>query len=133
MKHMLNRLVAVFGLSIPLAIANPSYLVTHNKTNVQSNAFVAGVIPSSVPTPPNGDSKVHWVLVRILCAGHTIQGRCSALIKMATNTRNPIPLGMVSMDIESGDIIPKQISANGYTLTVNGPGEVTLEKVGPWV
>jgi hypothetical protein len=129
MNQILNCLVAtVFGLSTPLAMASPSYLVTHNKTNVQSNAFVAGVIPSTVPTQPNEDNRVHWVLIRILCAGHTIQGRCPALIKMATNTRNPIPLGMVTMDIASGDIMPKEMSANGYTFTVNGPGEVTLTR-----
>ncbi len=41
---------------------------------------------------------------------------------------NPVDIGVVSMDLDSGDIIPKQISANGYTLNVKGPGETTITK-----
>ena len=47
---------------------------------------------------------------------------------MDTNTGNPIEIGIVSLDLTTGDISPKQISANGYTMTVNGPGESTLSK-----
>ena len=47
---------------------------------------------------------------------------------METNTENPVDIGMVSMDLDTGDITPKTITANGYTLVVNGPGETTLSK-----
>lgn len=117
---------AALSMSTTVICASPLYLVTHNTTNFESNAFVAGIIPSTVPTRPNSDGKVHWALVRMSCAGYSINGLCPAMIKMATNTSNPINVGMVTMNIETGDIQPKQISANGFTFTVNGPGEATL-------
>ena len=45
---------------------------------------------------------------------------------MASNTDTPIKIGTLAMDVDTGDITPKQLSANGYTITVNGPGETTL-------
>lgn len=127
MNQMFKGLAAAaLSLSATVVMSSPTYLITHNRTNVESNAYVAGSIPSPVPTAAGKDGAVHWALVRMSCYGHTVNGRCPALIKMATNTPYPINLGMVTMDIESGDIAPKQISANGYTFTVNGPGEVTL-------
>ena len=45
---------------------------------------------------------------------------------MGTNTASPVLLGMVTLDLVSGLITPSQVSGNGYTLTVNGPGETTL-------
>jgi hypothetical protein len=47
---------------------------------------------------------------------------------MATNTPNPVELGWVSMNLVTGDISPKFLSANGYTLEVNGPGETTISE-----
>ena len=132
MNKMLKGLaVAALSLSSTLVLASPTYLVTHNHTDVQSNAYVAGVVPSPVPTNPCSEGKVHWALVRMSCYSQMINGRCPAVIKMATNTAAPIILGMVSMDVETGDILPKQISANGYTFTVNGPGEGTLTQSFP--
>ena len=127
MKPFIKTVTAItLGLATTAALASPKQLVTHNLTNVESNAFVAGTIPSQHPTHPQSDNKVMWAGVRLACFGHTTNGKCSALIKMATNTANPVDLGVVSIDLESGDITPKQITAYGYTMTVNGPGETTL-------
>jgi hypothetical protein len=129
MKLMLKSLSAI-ALSIGAAatFAAPTFLTTHNNTDVESNAYVAGTIPSPYPTQAYNTRQVYWNMVRIACYGHATGGKCSAVIKMATNTANPIILGTVSMDLESGDISPKQLTNEGYTLIVNGPGETTLSK-----
>lgn len=129
----MNRLlksvtVGALSLLTAAAFAAPQQLITHNTTNVESNAFIDGTIPSQHPTKAHSDGKVFWTIVKMACFGHTTNGKCSALIKMATNTAAPVILGTVSMDLESGDITPKQIIANGYMLTVNGPGETTLSE-----
>ena len=41
-------------------------------------------------------------------------------------TNNPVELGWVQMNVSTGDIIPKTLSANGYTLKVIGVAEVDL-------
>ncbi|KTD25023.1 Uncharacterised protein [Legionella lansingensis] len=128
MNQLLKSLTAsALALITTAALASPAYLITHNRTNVESNAYVAGV-PSPHPTKANSDGKVSWLAVRVACYNHTENGICKAVIKMATNTPNPIELGVVSMNIESGDITPKALTGNGYTMTVNGLGEATLTK-----
>lgn len=129
----MNLLVKSFSavalsLSALTAFAAPAYLITHNSTNEESNAFVAGTIPSPYPTLANSTRQVYWNLVKLACYGHTSNGKCSALIKMATNTANPVNIGTVIMDINTGEITPKQISANGYTVTVIGLGETRITK-----
>lgn len=129
MKFMLRSLsVMALTLSAATAFATPAHLVTHNNTDKESNAFIAGTIPSPYPTAAHSTRKVYWNMVRLACYGHVVDGRCPAVIKMETNTSNPIVIGTVSMNIESGDITPKKLSSNGYTLTVNGPGESTITK-----
>ena len=114
-------LTASFALATP-----PKQLITHNETSVESNAFVAGTIPSQHPTKPYADNHVMWASVRMACFGHLTNGRCPALIRMKTNTENPVDLGTVTIDLNTGDIQPKSIHANGYTMIVNGPAETTL-------
>ncbi|KTD16022.1 hypothetical protein [Legionella israelensis] len=114
------------GITSSIAIASPNYLITHNKTNLESNAYVANSIPSRHPTPAHSDGKVSWTLVKIACFGRSTNGVCPAMIKMATNTPQPFDLGMVYLNLSTGDISPKVLSAHGYKMTVNGPGEATL-------
>jgi hypothetical protein len=129
MKLLQRTLAAItLTLSATTVLAKPEYLITHNNTNEESNAFIAGSIPSPHPTAAHSTRKVYWNLVRLACYGHTTDGKCSALIRMATNTPNPIDIGYVHMDLVSGDITPKQFSAQGYTFTVNGLGEATIDK-----
>ncbi|MGL5742896.1 MAG: hypothetical protein ACRCXC_10335 [Legionella sp.] len=116
-----------FCFSAVTAFAAPSVLTTHNNTNVESNAFIAGV-PSIYPTAANTTRQVSWNLVKLACFGHTTDGKCPAIIKMATNTANPVDIGTVQLDLATGDITPKTLSNNGYTLIVNGPGEATVTK-----
>ena len=123
-----NFSAVVLSLSTVTALAAPSYLTTHNETDVQSNAFIAGTIPSPYPTAPHSKKEVHWNLVKLACYGHTKNNKCPALVKMATNTSNPIEVGYLEMDLTTGEITPSLISSNGYTLTVNGPAEATITK-----
>ncbi len=128
---MLKSLSAItLGLSTFAAFATPTHLTTHNNTTEESNAFIAGV-PSPYPTAPNKTRQVFWNLVKMACYGHTPdkdKNKCEATIKMATNTASPITIGTLSMDLATGDINPKELSAKGYTLTVNGLGETTITK-----
>lgn len=106
----------------------PAFLTTHNNTDQESNAFVAGTIPSPYATPAHSTRQIYWNMVKIACYGHTANGKCTALIKMATNTDSPVDVGTVTLNLEDGDITPKQLSANGYTVIINGPGEATINK-----
>ena len=129
MKCLLKKLSAVaLSLFAITAMAAPKHLITHNTTDAESNAFVAGTIPSQHPTKAHSDGKVFWTAVKMACFGHTVDNKCAAVIKMATNTPNPITVGTVIMDVNSGEITPAQLSANGYTVTVNGPGETTISR-----
>ncbi|PJD95711.1 MAG: hypothetical protein CK426_04065 [Legionella sp.] len=129
MKFVLKSLsVLTLSLSTLIAFAAPTHLITHNNTNEESNAYIAGA-PSPYPTKAQSTRTVLWNLVRMACYGHTDNtGKCSAVIKMATNTPNPIELGVLSMNLSTGDITPKVLSANGYTFTVTAPGEATITK-----
>ena len=127
MNRLIKTLTAgALGLCAATALAAPKQLITHNTTNAESNAYIAGTIPSQHPTKAHSDGKVFWTAVKMACFGHVVDGKCSALILMETNTPNPVTLGTVMLDLDSGDITPKQLSANGYTITVNGPGETTI-------
>lgn len=127
MKHLLKHVtIGALSLFAATAIAAPRHLVTHNTTDAESNAYINGTIASQHPTKPHSDGKVFWTAVKMACFGHTTDGKCTALIIMQTNTPSPVTIGTVTVDLESGDITPKQLSANGYTITVNGPGETTI-------
>ncbi len=129
MNRFIKHLTAgALSLLAAAAIAAPKQLITHNTTDSESNAFVDDIIASQHPTKPHSDGKVFWTAVKMACFGHTIDGKCTALIRMDTNLPTPIDVGHVTMDLETGDITPKQVSNNGYTITVNGPGETTLSK-----
>jgi hypothetical protein len=124
--QQLTALTLCFVTSAVMAM--PTSLTTHNLTNVESNAYVAGTIPSPVPTKANSNSVVPWLVVQMACYGRTTGDICPATIKMATNTPNPIELGNVFLNMKTGEITPTHVSANGYTFTVNGIAEATLTK-----
>ncbi len=134
MSRLFKSLAAItLGLTCATSMAAtpPRQLVTHNLTDVESNAFVAGTIPSQHPTKAHSDGKVIWTEVRMACFGHTVNGKCAALIKMATGPNDggtPVELGTIILDLNSGEMTPSQLTANGYTMRVNGPGEATISK-----
>ncbi len=67
MNFMVKSLSAIaLGLSAASALAHPAYLITNNTTDVQSNAFIAGV-PSPHPTAAHSSNKVYWNMVRLAC------------------------------------------------------------------
>lgn len=120
----------VVGLMMSQSVwAAPSVLITHNTTDVESNAYIDGTIPSLYPTKPHSDSRVIWNVVRLACHGHTQNNQCLALIRMAPNTPDALDVGYVSLNLITGEITPKELVANGYHLVVNGPAETTLEKL----
>lgn len=130
MKSILKAVSAItlsFNSLFAFAVA-PTYLVTHNNTNEQSNAFVGGTTPSPYPTPANATRQVAWNLVRIACYGISNGDYCTATIKMATDTSNPVVVGNLTMNLKTGDITPKTMTSNGYTITVNGPAQTTITK-----
>ena len=126
--NYLHRLLAAAVLSVTATtvLASPILLITHNTTDLESNAFIGGTVRSNYPSKAHSDNSVSWVSVKMACFGRIVNGKCPALIRMGTNTPNPVDIGTVSMDVNTGDITPKQITNNGYTLIVNGPGETTL-------
>ena len=74
MKRTLKSLAIItLGMNSLVAMASPTYLVTHNRTNLESNAFVAGTTPSPTPTRANSNGTVHWAIVRMACYGHIIK------------------------------------------------------------
>jgi hypothetical protein len=132
MKLVLKSLSAVaLSLGISSAFAAPTFLTMTNNTQEQSNAFIAGTIPSAYPTAPNSTGKVYWNLVRLACYGHTTpDGKCPAVIKMATDTPNPITIATVAMDLASGEItVQSATGQGGYLFTVKGPGMAEVNKI----
>jgi hypothetical protein len=128
MNLLFKSLSAItLSLSAVTTFATPAFLTTYNNTNEESNAYVAGA-PSIYPTAAHSKREVYWNLVKLACYGHTTGKNCPAVVKMATNTANPIEIGTLSMNLDTGDITPKQISNNGYTITVTGLAETTITK-----
>ena len=112
--------------------AVPQYLMTHNTTDVESNAFIDGTIPSLYPTKAHTDNKVYWNMVRLACHGHTNGDQCAALVKMNTHNgeagSDSVEVGYLMLNLKTGEITPKQLSGNCYRLVVNGLGETTLSR-----
>ena len=129
MKFMLKSLSAItLNLLAATALAAPAYLTTHNNTDLESKAYIAGIVPSPYGTPAHDTHKIYWTTVRMICHPYKTNEKCTALVKVGTDTNNPIDIGYVTLDLATGDINPKQLSNNGYTITVNGPGEATISK-----
>jgi hypothetical protein len=129
--NLLLKSIAVITLSVATlttTFAATEFLITHNHTDLESNAFVAGSIPSPYPTAANTTRQVYWNMVRIACYGHIVNNLCAATIKVGTNTARPITVGEVFLDLKSGEITPKYLSAQGYTFIVDGIGEASLFK-----
>jgi hypothetical protein len=128
MRRLLTSFLALTLTTTAAFAVPPKQLITHNTTDLESNAFVAGSIPSQYPTKAHSDGKVYWAAVRMACFGHIINNKCPALIRVGTNTDTPLDVGIVELNLETGEITPNFISNNGYTMMVNGPGESTLIK-----
>ncbi|AHE66612.1 hypothetical protein [Legionella oakridgensis] len=117
---------AALSLTTMAVFAVPSQLKTHNDTDFQSNAYVGPSldIASPHPTKAHSTNSVFWGVVQVICGKRT--GTCNALIKMKTDTASPVTIGQVTLNLDTGDITPKSLTANGFTITVIGPGETRI-------
>lgn len=122
--------ITALSLSSALSFAvPPSMLISHNKIDVESQAYLGPNldIPQQ-PTAPGGVKKVSWVAVRVMCMNTPKPGICPAKIKV--NTTPHTTLGVVEMNLNTGEITPTVLSKNGYTMTVLNPGEIEFTKAG---
>lgn len=104
----------------------PQYLITHNKTPYQSMTYVDGRISLPKVSDPSSDTAILWLTVNKLCYGRTASNKCPLVIKMRTDSGYPFDLGVIYVDLKTGEINPKQLSNNQVTLKVNNVGEFTL-------
>ncbi|KTD63879.1 hypothetical protein [Legionella spiritensis] len=105
--------------------ASPKAMVTHNQTSMTTNAYVDGVAAPK-PAMPHSTTSVPWFFVKAGCDKHVGDGICPAVIKMNIDSDSPIEVGTLYVDLHSGVISPAEISAHGFTITVNAPGEITV-------
>lgn len=128
MNALLKGVAAMtLGLSSALAFAAPTHLITDNQTNFQSNAFINGTVQSPYPTPKMTKKKLLWSMVQLACSPYVdSQKQCSALIRMGTDTPNPVDVGWLKMNMSTGEITPTEVRHNGFIIKVIGAGEVVI-------
>ena len=126
-----SKFFTAAALALPLSVvhAAPTYLITHNNTDVESNAYIDGTRPSPCPSKAHDTNTVAWIIVQMACLSKASTGKCTAVIKMETNTKTPVTVGTVELTLADGTIQPQSLVANGYRMTVNGPAEITLDKI----
>ncbi|MGQ3889788.1 hypothetical protein ACQUW5_12255 [Legionella sp. CNM-1927-20] len=124
-RSILGTAILITSLFTAELLAAPKAMITHNLTDTTTNAYVDGV-PAPEPAGPYATTKVPWTIVKIGCSKHKEEGVCPAVIKMDIDSSSPIIVGTLYVDLESGVIMPAKISANGFTVEVNAPGEITV-------
>ncbi|STX52419.1 Uncharacterised protein [Legionella busanensis] len=124
---ILSATILITSLFTADLLAAPKAMITHNLTDTTTNAYVDG---RAAPQPawPNETTKVSWTIVKAGCRDHREEGICPAMIKMDIDSSSPIVVGTLYIDLETGVITPAKISANGFTVEVNAPGEITVLK-----
>lgn len=122
--------VVIFCFSNAYAGGAPSNFVTRNYTEFQSNAKVEGnwsPFPTHPGTPENpGERAVHWTALKLFCG--FFASTCKAEIYMKTDTDTPVFVGEGTMDLSTGDITPKELTNNGFTLTSPEAGLIEIRK-----
>jgi hypothetical protein len=106
----------------------PRQLVTHNLTNVWSNAYINNQFATDRhATPPHQTKGVPWIEVLMACKQYLINGVCWATVKMDTKG-SPVELCKVGLNMTTGELTPESRCAgnNGYSFTVDGKGVATL-------
>ena len=114
------------------AADHPKNFVTRNYTQYLSNARV-GLIWSPYPTPaatPGSYSEraVNWTGLKALCG--FLAETCGAKIYMYTaeDPSNKIYVGEGVMDMSTGEVTPKTLTNNGFTLTSPAPAVIEIRK-----
>ena len=125
MYSLFKNLCAItLSVTAATALATPTHYITHNDTDLLTNVIVNGT-ESPFPTFPHSTRKIAWRMVKLGC-GRAPNGMCAVLIKIRTDTSDPIEIGTLYMDMNSGELTPQSISANGYTVNVLGAAEVAI-------
>ena len=105
-----------------VALAAPSELVVENKTDYQARAYVNGM--SKNPAEAHSSMSLSWWALKLVCA---FQTDCKATVKMKTDTSNPVSLGDVSINLDSGIIDTSKLShAEGFNVSYVAPGHAVV-------
>lgn len=123
-----NTCIVLLSFISNLAFAEPNYYVTHNSTNVGTTISILEARPYSFYTAPHSSSKVEWWMLQTGCNYYLMNSKCKVIIKTETNFPNPVDVGILTMDMRTGELSPKYISTNGYTISVIGAGEIHIYK-----
>ena len=111
-----------------LARAEPMYYVTHNRTDFETKTLIASDNPIFFSTPEHSSSKIDWWMLQHRCETLLMNHTCKVLLKAETNSNHPVELGVLTIDLKYGEIYPKYLSANGYSVSVIGIGEIHIYK-----
>lgn len=106
------------------ALASPSYMVTENKTSASVSANIGGQ-ESRDPVKPGETKNRPWFLVKAMCKIAGQSSSCSADI-VANKNGDKSKLGTMTMNLDSGEISPKQLNNGRYTLNVVGNAHVII-------
>ena len=120
---------ALFGTGSLYAEENlhPKSFTTKNYTKYYSNVKIKNTW-TPFPTPPGNPQdpavrSVPWLGLKLLC--HRAEF-CTAELWMKTNTDNPVYIGEGVMNVNTGEITPKELVSNGFKLTSPEPGVIEL-------
>lgn len=106
------------------AQASVTQFTVHNYIGSESNAKFYGNWSSPIPAGGTGNYPISAVIA--LCKSHN---PCKGQIWAETNTAHPIHVGWLQFNTDTGLITNSfTMPSQGYTLTVNGPAEVTIAK-----
>ncbi len=117
-----------FMLTCAQIFAAPSYYTTHNRSSSETQLSVSETRSYSFKTAAKSSTKIEWWLLQLACYGQTRPHQCKAVIQAETNSAHPVRIGMLTIDMKSGELFPKYNSNNGYTMSVIGAGEVHIYK-----
>ena len=112
----------VLATASSIALAAPSELVVENKTDYQARAYVNGI--SKNPAEAHSSMSLNWTMLKIVCMYRT---DCKAEVKMKADTSNPVSLGNVSINLDSGVINTSGLSlAEGFNVSYVAPGHAVV-------
>ena len=119
---------SVFAALTATAFADePTELTTYNNTNAWVSAKISG-FPSHDPMTPHSERHRAWWKLRVACYASQKDDICTATIILRKNEsdENGSILGDMSINMKSGEITPKQLRNDLYTLRVNDIAKVTI-------
>lgn len=119
-----SLLLASLCISSALHAAPPPVFNVVNNLGVATESYIAGQMTSS--TPANSTRSKTWGTIALKCTSHRLNPICPVTIMLATAPKTV--LGTLNINIISGEISPKVLSSNGYTMTLNEPATIVFTK-----